>query len=222
MPIERIKVGRKYTERTYIRQVGEPTEEDRQEAERVWNALQEAASLKGKIGKIAEAAIWQLDQSGLPHDPRNPIYSDDWVRQHRYRSLDWYAHHLLLSIMHWRDRMKRDDIEGAMAECISLGGMFHEFCRVGDTIERQSEAGSLPKQLSERRQEERDQRARWREAALGWWDKHSGWSTRAVAKRIAPRHEEACRKAIADLNPNRRMAEQNIVGMGSKIRTQGM
>jgi hypothetical protein len=210
MPIEHFTAGRKYTERRFIRQVGEPTEEDRQEAQRLWDALREAATLGHKLDTITVAATAQLKRSGLPYAPRDllgPPYTEDWLRANRYRSLNWYAHRLLLSLLLWRERCEHGDTEAAMAECIALGAMFHEFCTVGAKVQEQSNAGKQPRQGISQRNEA------WRARARELWAGHPTWGEPSVARVIAREWArdtaaevsyETVRPVIRDLNPKKR------------------
>jgi hypothetical protein len=67
MPIKRDTIGRKYTERQILRQVGEPTEEDRQLAQAAWDRQREAAlSPHHNFNAVVAWATAQLEESGLP------------------------------------------------------------------------------------------------------------------------------------------------------------
>jgi hypothetical protein len=206
MPIKRDTIGRKYTERQILRQVGEPTEEDRQLAQAAWDRQREAAlSPHHNFNAVVAWATAQLEESGLPsgrYELMGPPYNaEEWEsKENRYRSLEWYAHKVLLSTLAARAWHKRGEHERAMDECIALGYLYREARQIAGTVEKQSAGGAAAK-FSEKRQAAREEKARWREQAPLWWSKYPLWSATDVARRIAPHHLQSCRKAIANLKP---------------------
>jgi hypothetical protein len=201
MPIEHFTAGRKYTERHFITQVGDPTEEDIREMRVARGVVDKALTLQGKLDRIIAHAMWTLEWNGMPtHDLTRPPYTAEWLSKNMYRSLEWYARELLLMIVYLYELRARGDYDRAMAQCIAIGQLGAEFCMMEARIQAQSEAGRKT------RDEISQKHTAWRQMALEIWAKHPMWSTTRVARmigRTAGVSHETVRPVIRDLNPKR-------------------
>jgi hypothetical protein len=184
MPIVRVERGRGYTKRAYLRVEGELTADDVRRLDRATADMRLAIPLEGKLTKSEHAARTQLTCSGLPLDPYDPLYSDDWMRRNERRSLDWYAVRLLRVILLWRDHLEKGDVENAMAECFVLGELVNEAKMVVHMVGGQSRGGEGAKGTDERLKQQKE-RERLQAEAEKIWKRHPDWSKTAVAARVS-------------------------------------
>ena len=224
MPIERFPDGRKYTERQFIRQIGDPTEADRQEAQAALDRLREAAtSPDHNFNAVVAWATAQLQRSGKPSAPdelMGPPYDEDVAAREQVLVAGLVCAHAAASVLRGDGTLRARRSRGAMDECIALGYLHHEALQVAGTVRKQRDAGAAPK-LSD----EAQRGARAKDAVARSRRRRSGTSTLGGAIAASPGDRSSQRAGMPEgySRPQSGAASPaKIVGSRSKIRTKNM
>jgi hypothetical protein len=199
MTIRRYKVGRSYTERTYL-----IADLDDHEALRTLMEEWAAAdyTLEGRLADAERRAKAYLTQANMPLDPRESPYGDPtWQRTNERKSVSWYAINILNIIRMLRLQLERGDTRLAVDLALDLGVLIREGAIVQDRVGGSIRGGAAAKNTDERREIER-RNAAWREQAIELWKgPRRRWGAAAIARRIDANRERTIRRVIGDLKP---------------------
>jgi hypothetical protein len=199
MAIKRYKVGRSYTERTYL-------VADLDDYEAVQSVMEGLAApdrtLEGRLADAERRAKAYLIQANMPLDPRQSPYGDPtWQLTNERKSVAWYAINIL-NIRILRLQIERGDTRLAVESALDLGFLIREGAVVQDRVGGSIRGGLGAKHTDERREVE-ERHASWREKANELWKgPRRRWSAAAIAREIDASKERNIRRVIGKLKPS--------------------
>jgi hypothetical protein len=200
MAIKRYKVGRSYTERTYL-----VADFDDHVAVRTLMETWAAAdhTLEGRLADAERRAKAYLTQANMPLDPRESPYGDPtWQRTNERTSVTWYAINILNTITMLRLQIEHGDTRLAVDLALDLGVLIREGAIVQDRVGGSIRGGAGAKNSDERREIEK-RNAAWREQAIELWKgPRRRWGAAAIAREIDANKERTIRRVIGDLKPS--------------------
>jgi hypothetical protein len=206
MPVERYKVGRRYTER-------EHTAADFADPEAVREVMESLAArdytVEGRLADAERRATAYLQRANMPIDPSAPPYGDPaWLRANERKSLDWYAINILNTIRMLRKQIERGELWHAVDFALDLGGLAAEAKMIQYMASNPAQGGKT--KASQDRRAVDDRIAIYRQQAEEKWRGNPALKASEVARyikgpkegpRLAPNY---IRKKIADLDPKKR------------------
>jgi hypothetical protein len=179
MAIKRYKVGRSYTERTYLVADFDDYDAVRTVME-TWAAADH--TLEGRLADAERRAKAYLTQANMPLDPRESPYGDPtWQRTNERKSVTWYAINILNTIRMLRQQIEHGDTRFAVDLALDLGVLIREGATVQDRVGGSIRGGVGAKNTDERREIEK-RNAAWREQAIELWKgPRRRWGAAAIA-----------------------------------------
>jgi hypothetical protein len=199
MPIERYKVGRKYTERLQ-------TSADFTDPEAVREVMSALAAsdhtVEARLADAERRATAHLKRIKMPLDPNACPYGDPtWLRENERKSLDWYAINILNTIRMLRNQIKRGDVELAVDLALDLGVLATEASMIQYIAGNTGRGGEGFKTSDMHSDIVRRHEAWCAEADKLWKAPRQKWGTLAIAKLIDPSRFETIRKVIKNRKP---------------------
>jgi hypothetical protein len=199
MPIERYKVGRKYTERLH-------TSADFTDPEAVREVMSALAAsdhtVEARLAGAKRRATAHLKRVKMPLDPNAWPYGDPtWLRENERKSLDWYAINILNTIQILQKQIELGEVELAVDLALDLGVLATEAKMIQYIAGNTGRGGEGFKTSDTLSDIARRNEAWCAEADKLWRAPRQKWGALAIAKLIDPSRFETIRKVIKDRKP---------------------